>query len=135
MRIVPDNFRADPYGWLTNQGSHICTGMMAAVLVCAAWLIVFDEFPSRSIAWAAILALYVLVVEIAAQGWNKGDTVEDAIFVVGYGAGGILYTLHEVNIGTGDFTGNIWDAVPFIGLAGFHLIVGAVLRIRQRRRV
>lgn len=129
------NFRADPYGWLTNQTSHMGLGVIWAMLACAAVLVTFDQFPYRVAVWSMILLLYLGVVELAWQGWRGADTVEDTIFVVGYGAGGLLYTMHETQPGTGNFTGNIWHVLPFVGVAAFHLAVGYAVRVYQSRQL
>ena len=134
MRIVPDNFRADPYGWATNQAGHIGLGVVASIVACAVVLALFDQFPYRIAVWSMIVLIYVGLIELHMQGWRGGDTVEDAIFVCGYGAGSVLYAAHEVRPGTGDFLMNIWDIVPFVAFAAFHMLLGVGLRIRQKAR-
>lgn len=132
MGLTPSNFRADPYGWLTNQVSHIGLGVVWALVACALVLVLFGEFPFRIAIWCIIALCYVGVVELAAQGWRGGDTVEDTIFVVGYGAGSVLWVFREYQIGTGLIIGDVWDALPFVGVAAFHLAIGYALRLRQR---
>ena len=132
--IQADNFRADPYGWLTNQVSHIGLGVVWSLVACALVLMAFGEFPFRVAIWCIIVLCYVGLVELAAQGWRGADTVEDTIFVTGYGAGSVLYTFHEYKIGTGLILGDVWHALPFAGVAAFHLAVGCGVRAVRKKR-
>lgn len=132
--MLPDNFRAQPYAWLTNQTSHMGLGFILAVLACLLHFVAFGEYPYRAAIWVMVFIGYFGWAELTMQGWRGGDTIEDTIFVVGYGAGGTLWTLHEVRPGTGDFAGNILDAAPILGVAAFHLAVGCGIRIWQKHR-
>lgn len=128
--FLPDNFHGDWYGWLTNQISHIALGMAGVGALCFLALVVFGEFPGRRATWVLFAGGYMLY-EMSVQRWNGVDTVEDWIFVAGYGAGGLLHTLREVNPGTGEFTGNIWDVAPFFIAALAHVVFGVTQRVWQ----
>lgn len=134
MLVVPQNFRAQPYQWLTNQTSHMGLGFVLAMLTCLAHFAAFGEYPYRAAIWCMIVIGYFGWAELSMQGWRGGDTIEDTVFVCGYGAGGFLYTLREVRPGTGDFTGNIWDAALFLAVAAAHLCIGCGIRIWQKHR-
>lgn len=125
-------FRADPYGWLTNQVSHMGGGLAYVFASCYLWLAVFGEFPVRWHIWAAFAVVY-LAWEIAQQGWQGADTIEDWCFVVAYGAGGPLLVFREYDLGSGLFYGQIHDLRPFFALACVHLVIGVAIRIVQAR--
>ncbi|HEY9819099.1 MAG TPA: hypothetical protein V6D20_25300 [Candidatus Obscuribacterales bacterium] len=132
MRVIPSNFEKDWNGWAANQSGHIALGMFFAAVACMAYLAVFGEFPVRGPVWFSILVAY-LYFETSHQRWQGADTIEDTVFVAGYGAGGVLYTFKEVNIGTGDIIGNLWSAMPFLILASIHFIVGIWIRYRNEQ--
>lgn len=132
--IQASNFRADAYGYITNQSGHVLIGICTAAGLCWLHLKGFGEFPYRGAVWAVMAAFYVIAVEILGQGWRGGDTIEDSIFVLGYGAGGALYTMEEAAPGGSALCGDLADIMPFIALAALHLSVGAGIRVWQARR-
>ncbi len=121
------SFDGDWYGWLTNQVSHIFLGLALVFVSCFLWLAAVGEFPYRLHTWLSLVTLY-LAYEWAFQGWRWFDTVEDTLFVTFYGAGGALYTFHEVAPGSPKFTGNITHLLPFFYVAAAHLFAGAAAR-------
>lgn len=132
--FLPDSYKYDPELWLANQAGHAFLGVVAAVAICLVWFGVAGEFPVRWHTWLTIFCTYV-AYELHEQRWQGADTIEDAMFVAVYGAGSILYTFKEVDIGTGDFGGNILDLLPFLATATVHFIAGFFLRVRNLRRL
>lgn len=127
MLFPPSAFKNDWYGWLTNQVSHIFLGLSLVFVTCFLWLAAFGEFPYRLHSWLSLVTLYI-AYECAFQGWRGVDTIEDTLFVTFYGAGGTLYTFHEVTPGSPMFTGNIGHLLPFFYVAAAHLFVGSTAR-------
>jgi hypothetical protein len=72
----PDEFRGDPYGWLTNQMSHVLLGVLVAwiigytVAIAPAWLL---------IAVATLGAGAVEVIHL-----RKGGSIRDSLVDVGF---------------------------------------------------
>lgn len=127
--LDPDDFKADPYGHVTNQTSHsfLVGGILLAYLPVMAWFYIVGEFPVKwmIIAWAAVsYAAFELIV----QGWRGWDTVEDWIFVVIHGTTGFVVTFSEIEPGSLKFQGDLAIAAPFIALFLFHLAAGAWFR-------
>lgn len=77
----PDDYRTDPYGFLTNQISHGYVGMFAMAFYCWAVLHLTGEYPDQTIAGITLIAVYFVGWEVAAQGWRGADTIEDTYFV------------------------------------------------------
>lgn len=125
--MTPDAFRRDAYGYLANQSGHILLGIFLAFLGCFVQFLGTAEFPLRLGVWVVILLGY-LGFEVVSQGWSGLDTVEDTAFVAVYGAGGTLWTFREINIGTGDFVGNVFALLPFVLVALAHLALGYSIR-------
>jgi hypothetical protein len=103
----PDDFRADPYGWLTNQMSHVLVG------IAGAWIAGVLGAP----AWAALSLVAGVAVALEALHLRRGgrfsDSVQDVTFV-------LLGALWQV--GSGD---------PFVAVI---IIVDLGLGVRARRR-
>jgi len=129
VMITPDNFRADPYGWLTNQLGHIMLGLIMVYAVCVAWWAVSGELPYRLHVGVGLAIFYIGVIELWIQGWRGGDTIEDSVFTLGYGAAAPLCVFQEVAPDAGQFTGRIADLTPFFYIAGIHLLLGVTTRI------
>lgn len=127
----PSRFDGDPYGGLLNQWGHYTLGAAVYILVCSAWFMVWGEMPHRWDAAAVLIALYLFVWEIARQGWQGRDTLEDTGFV----AGGILTVASSVQevAATGWRSeivvqvGNLSACIVFMSWA---CIVYAVARVR-----
>ena len=110
---TPDDFRGDPYGWLTNQMSHVLAGLAGA------WLI---ELTVRSVGVGSGAAAGAGVVAVALasgaleawqlrRGGTLGDGLQDFAFVL---------------------AGALWSAsgglLPLWLATAFSLGVGAVVR-------
>jgi hypothetical protein len=130
--VKASNFRADPYGWATNQIGHAF--LVGAVLltylpVLACWY-GLGEFPPK---WAIVVGAGIAYAAYEAidQGWNGADTVEDWWFVIVYGAAGSTYSFTEISPGDAKAALDLMAALPFLLLLSVHLCFGAWLRWRQ----
>lgn len=128
MAILPSNLRADPYGWLTNQISHIGLGVSLVVTFCVLGALMFDEFPDKMAIFAAIAAIYFLI-EYPQHG-PLADSIEDAVFVVLYGAAIPLVLFDWV--GGWRFAGDLSRLFPWIWVLILHLAAGYGVREWQR---
>lgn len=128
--LTPDSFDRDPYGWLTNQVSHIALGALMALALSVFGFAVFGEFPVRTHMLAAIFVLYFVVIELVVQGWRGFDTIEDTIFTVGYGAAGPLAVSSEIVPGRMAIVMELEPLLPFVYMSAAHLIGGIVWRSR-----
>jgi hypothetical protein len=72
----PDDFRGDPYGWLTNQMSHVLVGIVGAWLVGLA-----DTSPLAALAVITFASAAVEIVHLY-RGGRFGDSLADVVFVV-----------------------------------------------------
>jgi hypothetical protein len=72
----PDDFRGDPYGWLTNQMSHVLCGIVGAWLVGLA-----GASPLAVLALVTFASAAVETVHLR-RGGRLGDSVADVVFVV-----------------------------------------------------
>ncbi len=107
-----DDFRADPYGWATNQAGHITIGVAAAVVAQAVGL--WWPLP------LAIAAVYWVVAEYAMQRSALPlDGAVDTAFVAGGASLPAALAWHP------------WAAVGLCGLCGAGLAFGAVRRAKR----
>jgi hypothetical protein len=125
-----DNFKNDPYGWLTNQAGHALLGVVLYTLAVAAMFWSFDEFPQRHIAWAVVAGIYITWEFVIQRGAHFWDSVEDTIFTVGYGAGTVALAFREVTPGLPKFQACIYDVIPMVAFFAFHVLIGVALRWR-----
>ena len=120
LKFLPDSYRGQPELWLANQTGHMMLGIILVVVLSFLHVLAFGEYPYKSTILAVVLVGYGVIGELN-QGWRGWDTVEDTLFVVGYGAGSILWTFREVDGASGAFHGNIYDIWPFIVAVPLHL--------------
>jgi hypothetical protein len=123
----PSAFLDDWEGWLGNQTGHIFAGMFTAFWICAASFVLMGELPYRVDVFVACLLGY-FAFEIFFQGWKGYDTIEDTVFVVGYGVGGPLSALSEIAAGGADASINIIGLIVFFVIAPIHLAFGVAFR-------
>lgn len=122
----PDNFRNDPYGYVTNQIGHaFAVGFLRLTygVVLACWYFA-GEFPPK---WSIILGAGVayMAYELIDQGWNGWDTIEDWVFVVVHGVAAPVMIFSEIKPGSTKFEGDLLVALPFIVLFMAHIGYGA----------
>lgn len=127
MRLFkPDSFRDDWYGWLTNQLSHTLLGIVAASVVCCVFFLVAGEYPYRIHVWILITVVYV-----SRETWRRGvrwDSLEDTVFVCGYGAGSTLHAFQEVSPGLSMVTLSPLSLLAPATLLTVHCLVGSAVR-------
>lgn len=127
--IRPDDFKTQPYAYLTNQLGHIGLGLFLVFLVNRGAFEVFGEYPIRLHVWGATLVLYLVVVELMLQGWRGFDTVEDTIFTCFYGAGAPLWAFREIAPGVPAVEVHLEALDLFFLAAGAHLAIGSAYRL------
>lgn len=133
MRINPDSFPRDGYGFTTNQFGHaVGVGFLVLVYgVTLLWFLAFGEFPYK-LHIALFAGLSYFAFELYTQNWQGWDTVEDWWFVNVYGVWGPLCTFSEVTVGSADVTLNLFAPLPFVALLAVHLLAGAYVRWRRK---
>ena len=133
LRIKPDDFYADGYGFTTNQTSHaVAIGFLGFVYTSTLfYFLLFGEFPYKTHI-AAFSAIGYLVFELVTQGWKKWDTIEDWWFVNVYGVWGPLSTFSEVEVGSPKISADLFAPLPFIALLVVHLWAGSYVREKRK---
>jgi hypothetical protein len=126
----PSAFLDDWYGWLGNQSGHMCVGVVMSFCIVVVSYIVVGELPYRINVFAACLLGYV-AFELLTQGWQGYDTVEDTVFVVGYGAGAPLSAFHEISAGSSEVSLDLLALVVFFVIAAIHLAFGVAFRYNR----
>jgi hypothetical protein len=104
----PDDLRGDPYGWLTNQMSHVLVGIVGA------WALMNLGCPP----WCALAAACLVSAMVEAvhlhRGGRLGDSLADVVFVV---------------------SGSVWHLhpnLPFFLLISLGLVLGVRNRLAER---
>jgi hypothetical protein len=129
--LKSDSFSNDAEGWIANQLSHALLGMFFYTVVVTALFIHLGEYPKKVVPWAIVLAGY-LIWEFAIQrGGIFWDSLEDTIFVAGYGAGILALGFGEIEAGSPKFIACLFDVLPVIALFAFHCVVGVILRLKR----
>lgn len=86
----PEAFINDPYGYLTNQISHIYLGF----LLCTAYVFFVWKatgfHPDQFLCVAVVVAGYAILWEALYQHWRGWDSIEDTLYVF-CGAGSFLF--------------------------------------------
>jgi hypothetical protein len=105
-------------------------GLSMVVVFCLLGAVLIDEFPDKAAILASVAAIYAMVEY--PQNGAIADSIEDAVFVVGYGAGLPLSVFDW--IGGGKFQGDLFNLFPLAWLTLLHLAAGYSIREWQRRR-
>ncbi len=129
--LTPSNFEKDWYGWLTNQVSHVFLGIFAVFAVSMTGFAVSGEFPVKTQMLMGIGAAYFLGIELWLQGWRGWDTIEDTVFVVGYGAAGPLAASYEIEVGRSAIIMELEPLLPYFYVCIAHLIAGILWRVSR----
>jgi hypothetical protein len=87
--FVPDKFKADWYGFLTNQLAHFTIGAFLVLLQMNIHLWITGEFFERIYSFIVIFIGYSCF-EVCQKG-KTSDIIEDILFLVFFGAGSMLY--------------------------------------------
>ena len=96
----PESFMGRVWASTVNQGWHFWIGLSLAALVCVIWDAAFGSMPYRTLVFGWIVGAYFGLWEIAVQGWQGRDTLDDTYFF-GLGAAAVLVSLHEVETNLG----------------------------------
>ena len=91
----PNDFRGQPYAYLTNQVGHIFVG--GTVPMYLLWFIykVTGIYPSQTFVSGVFFLSYLFFWELGVQGYRGWDTAFDTFFV---GVGSSLYVFVEMDI-------------------------------------
>lgn len=131
--ITPDNFRANPLGWAGNQAGHMMICAALAFVLSMAWFYVFGEYPYRWALALAIAAIY-LAIELPQHG-GFWDSLEDTIFVCGYGGAMFLFPFQEIERGNAMLTFNPSAIELPLFVLSMHIVLGMTIRELQRRGI
>jgi hypothetical protein len=124
--VKPDDFAFRPYGWFTNQSSHVALGVAITTITSLIgwWLI--TEYPYRMEIGVVVVAL-IGFFEVGVQGWQGVDTVNDITFML-YGALGSLLAFKEAEVGGVEVDGNPLNIAMAFPVVLTHLTVGSLWR-------
>lgn len=128
--IAPDNFRHDWYGHLTNQLGHMVLGASIVAAWCAMCVTLTGDFPAKWLIFCSVTLAY-LVFEIW-QGGHWADSLEDTIFVAGWGAG-LCLIVFDWQYGW-VFVGDLSRLHPWVWICIAQLTLGCILRYKSERR-
>ena len=116
----PDPFAAQPYYGLINQIGHITLGGWLTNGVCALWVQTIGLAPPVWTIGLAVVATYVIVIELIVQRWVKTDTVQDSA-VFARGAAEVALTMNLTPSGrwirVEDFSANFLIGLAFASVA------------------
>ena len=85
----PDAFRGDPYGWLTNQMSHVLCGVIGA------WLLVALGAPG----WGAVVGAALASAAVETLHLRRDGTIRDSVSDLGFIAGGAVWQVSGGSFG------------------------------------
>lgn len=129
--IPPDDFTNDWFGWAKSQTAHIFVGIFLAFALSMVSFVVIGEFPKKTDMLALIFVGYFLGFKLLLQGWQGWDTIEDVVFVVGYGAAGPLAASMEIEPGKAAIIMDLEPLLPYFYICVAHLIAGVSWRAYQ----
>jgi hypothetical protein len=128
--IRPDNFRADPLGWAGNQCGHMMICAALGYYAAIGAFMTLGEFPPRWLLLALVGVVY-LSIELRQRG-SVADTLEDVLFVVGFGGALFLLPLQEIEPGSPVVAFNLIAHWPVVTVVVCYLAFGMALRLYQR---
>lgn len=121
--LKPESFKDDPYGYLTNQISHMFLGFSLLTYYCF-FVGSVVGWPNQTLAVITITLLYLFGWEFFVQGWRGWDTLEDSLFVF-LGAASFLSIDYEVVINR---------VVFFVTFVWLFLSFGVIRRLKCQMR-
>ncbi len=130
--FTPDNFRADWYGYASNQFSHTAIGIGSATLAAIFWFQYWAEYPPQEVLFAVVMMVFLLG-ELAQVGNKFADAVEDLLFC-GYGTYGVSFGFSEQTLGLRGLDPNFSVLISTAVFFSFHMALGSVRRWKQARR-
>jgi len=124
--VLPDSFRRDAYGYLTNQCGHMLLGFCLAFVSAVIGIIWTGEPQDRFDMWMMLLCAF-MAFEVMLRG-EFVDFVEDVTFTVGYGSGATIYAVKWTE-GYSFAASSILNVLPFFIAALLHVTAGALWRV------
>lgn len=130
--FIADDFKFSPYGYITNQISHVALGCFSSFMLSILFFMLHDEYPIKEKIIIFIFISYILK-EIFLDKWVGFDTIEDILFVCFYGAGGSILSFSEVSPRNFSLIFDpYWCAIVLPAVA-LHLCVGYFLRCKNAK--
>jgi len=133
-----DDFRKQPYGYLTNQVGHMFLGMQVMIQASALWFIVAGEYPQKAIVLAAWALIYLIGIEGLKQGAGVKltlrrmlDSAEDTVFAVVFGAGIPANYVSEVYPGSPIVSQNLVALAGWSLVAAIWILFGTLSRVKM----
>jgi hypothetical protein len=128
--VIPDSFRRNPYGYLTNQAGHVVLGFFLAFVTAMASVALAGEPPARFDLWIGLLCFFT-AFEFMLFG-ETFDLFDDVIFTIVYGSGATIYGVKWLQ--GFDFKADLLSVAPFLAVALAHVTIGSAWREWDRRR-
>lgn len=132
----PNDFHADPYGYLTNQLGHGWLGN--AVPTWAIWLIsgVLGSYPNQAAVSIFCVLVYLIWWELGWQGWRGRDTLDDTkFFAFGTTLFFVLDMSQVIELASKYQFFSTWRTIDVLAAfhlaAAFLLVPGVIKRIKQ----
>ena len=119
--VPPDEWGSDWFGWLKSQAAHIFVGIFLVFVICMSFFFIFGQLPIKTHVLATIFVGY-MIFKFTLQGWQRVDTIEDSVFLVGYGAAGLLTAAFEVEVGYVNIHMDLGSLLPFFCVMTVHVI-------------
>lgn len=131
--FTPSNFRADWYGWATNQFSHAAIGCGSSAFAAMAWLHFWGEYPYQSTLFWMVVGFFALT-ELSQRPFKFWDSMEDLMFY-GYGAAIACYGFRERERFDPGLDPDFGMMLTVFGFFALHQTIGIVIRKIQERRL
>jgi hypothetical protein len=77
---TPENYAGQPVKGATNQVGHMALAAAINMGIASAWIQIAGWVPSLWATAAAIIAVYLIVIELVTQKWRGNDTISDTAF-------------------------------------------------------
>lgn len=130
-----DDFRGKWYLWASQQMAHTLLGVILVSVSCLVYMSFTGELPYK-LHLFLFLSVGYLLWEFALQVQGPKhtiDSLEDYLFVVGYGAGSVITVFTEIESGRPEVSMDLVAAIPFILISTLHLLYGCISRILNGR--
>ncbi len=96
--VKPDDFKGNPYGYVTNQAGHFLIGFFSPSSYIWPVFVVNGVYIDQSAVALCMLAAYFIIIELALQGWRGLDTLQDTFYVgLGLSAWLLIDMAHVIN--------------------------------------
>lgn len=134
MIFKPDNFRADWYGWITNQGAR--AGIAAIIAGMAAFIYygALGEYPYRLALGIALVIVYIAYeIRRGQDEFKPWDSAEDTLFWT-YGVALALGSFKEVQRTMLTLEPQLGFFWMVLSVVAFHSVLGIGIRVFQACR-